>query len=206
MDEELAVISSGNYELQSGESYMTAEGVHYAIRNWFAKEHVPDHIANVILHQDAPLERMYDFYVDSGYLTKGVEGNSFIKAYTINLYHEYLRSLVHEKIQEEYQQFISDFKQRAPYDIPKIITEMTVKMQVYSLFRYDEIYDFSDRTLERLMTVENILDKVYKDSDLKNITTDGLADVEQMVIKNLLILTEETENLCHIEDEDYEMG
>lgn len=206
MDEELAVIAKGDYDLCSGENYMTAESIHYAIRNWFTTEQVPDHIVNVMIHQDTPLERMYDFYVDSGFLRKDVEGNSFIKAYITNLYHDYLRSIVHEKVQGEYQQFILDFKQRPPYDMPKMITEMTVKMQIYSLFRYDDSFEFSDRKLEQFIAVENILEKVYKDSNLKNIATEELANVEQIVISSLLKLANESENLCQIEDEDYEMG
>jgi hypothetical protein len=67
MNKELAVISDGNYDLRSGENYMTAESVHYAIRKWFLQEHIPEHIAGLMADLDEPLERMYDFYVDSGY-------------------------------------------------------------------------------------------------------------------------------------------
>lgn len=205
MDKELAIISDGNYDLRSGENYMTAESVHYDIRKWFLEEYIPEHIAGLMANQDEPLERMYDFYVDSGYLTKEVDHKRFIKNYTTCLYHEHLRSILHDKVEREYQQFIEAFKQKSPYDISKLITEMTVKMQVYSIFRYDDQFDFSDRCFEKLIPIENILDKVYKASELKSVSTNDLEVVEKEVINSLMNLARNTEEIQTIEDDGYEM-
>lgn len=205
MNKELAVISDGNYDLRSGENYMTAESVHYAIRKWFLEEHIPEHIAGLMADLDEPLERMYDFYVDLGYLTKEVDGKSFIKDYMKCLYHEHLRSILHEKVEKEYQQFIEEFKQKSPYDMPKLITQMTVKMQVYSIFRYDDQFDFTERCFENLIPIENILDKVYKASELKSVSTNDLGIVEEEVINNLINLARTTEEIQAGEDDGYEM-
>jgi len=205
MEKELAVISDGNYDLRSGESYMTAESVHYAIRKWFLEEHIPDHIAGLMANQDVPLERMYDFYVDSGYLTKEVDGKCFIKEYTICVYHEHLRSILHEKVEKEYQKFIEKFKQKSPYDMPNLITEMTVKMQTYSIFRYDDQFDFTERCFENLISIENILAKVYKASELKSVSTNDLGIVENEVINSLINLARTTEEIQSVKDDGYEM-
>lgn len=205
MNKELAVISDGNYDLRSGENYMIAESIHYAIRKWFLEEHIPDHIAGLMANQDEPLERMYDFYVDSGYLTKEVDHKRFIKGYTTCLYYEHLKSILHEKVEREYQQFIEEFKQKSPYDMPKLITEMTVKMQVYSIFRYDDQFDFAERCFENLIPIENILDKVYKASELKSVSTNDLGIVEKEVINSLVNLARTTEEIQAGEDDGYEM-
>lgn len=205
MNKELAVISDGNYDLRSGENYMTAESVHYAIREWFLEEHIPEHIAGLMADLDEPLERMYDFYVDSGYLTREVEGKCFIKDYITGLYHEHLRSILHDKVEREYQQFIEAFKQRSLYDMPKLITEMTVKMQIYSIFRYDDQFDFSERCFENLIPIEDILDKVYKASELKSVSTIDLGIVEKEVINGLMDLARTIEGIQAVEDDGYEM-
>lgn len=205
MNKELAVISDGNYDLRSGENYMTAESVHYAIRKWFLEEYIPEHIAGLMADLDEPLERMYDFYVDSGYLTKEVDGKCFIMDYMTCFYNEHLRSVLHEKVEKEYQQFIEDFKQKSPYDMAKLITEMTVKMQVYSIFRYDDQFVFSERCFENLIPIENILDKVYKASELKSVSTNDLGIVEEEVINSLMNLARTKEEFQAVEDEGYEM-
>lgn len=205
MNKELAVISDGNYDLRSGENYMTAESVHYAIRKWFLEEHIPEHIAGLMVNQDEPLERMYDFYVDSGYLTKEVDGKCFIMDYMTYFYHEHLRSILNEKVEREYQQFIEEFKQKSPYDMPKLITEMTVKMQTYSIFRYDDQFDFTERCFENLIPIENILDKIYKASELKSVSTNDLGIVEKEVINSLMDLARTTEEIQAGEDDGYEM-
>lgn len=205
INKELVVISDGNYDLRSGENYMTAESVHYAIRKWFLEEYIPEHIAGLMADLDEPLERMYDFYVDSGYLTKEVDGKCFIKDYMICLYHEHLRSILHEKVEKEYQQFIEEFKQKSPYDMPKLITEMTVKMQTYSIFRYDDQFDFTERCFENLIPIENILDKVYEASELKSVSTNDLEIVEEEIINNLINLARTTEEIQAGEDDGYEM-
>jgi hypothetical protein len=205
MDKELTVISDGNYDLRSGESYMTAESIHYAIRKWFLEEHIPEHIAGLMADLDEPLERMYDFYVDSGYLTKQVDGKCFIKDYITCLYHENLRSILHEKVEKEYQQFIEEFKQKSPYDMPKLITEMTVKMQIYSIFRYDDQFDFTERCFENLIPIECILDKVYKATELKSVSTNDLGIVEKEVINSLMDLARTTDGIQAVEDDGYEM-
>lgn len=205
MDKELAIISDGNYDLRSGENYMITESIHYAIRKWFLEEHIPEHIAGLMVNQDEPLERMYDFYVDSGYLTKEVDGKCFIMDYMTCFYHEHLRSILHEKVEREYQQFIEEFKQKSPYDMPKLITEMTVKMQTYSIFRYDDQFDFTERYFENLIPIENILDKVYKATELKSVSTNDLGIVEKEVINSLIDLARTTEENQIVEDDGYEM-
>jgi hypothetical protein len=205
MNKELAVISDGNYDLRSGENYMTAESVHYAIRKWFLQEHIPEHIAGLMADLDEPLERMYDFYVDSGYFIKEVDHKRFIKDYVTCFYHEHLRSILHEKVEKEYQQFIEDFKQKSPYDMAKLITEMTVKMQIYSIFRYDDQFDFTERCFENLIPIENILDKIYKASELKSVSTNDLGIVEKEVINSLMDLARTTEEIQAGEDDGYEM-
>lgn len=205
MDKELLVIADGDYDLRSGENYMTAEGVHHAIRKWFLEEYIPEHIARLMANQDEPLERMYEFYVDSGYLTKGAEHKRFIKDYMKSLYHEHLRHILHEKVDREYQQFIELFKQKSPYDMPKLITEMTVKMQILSIFRYDDQFDFSDSCFEKLIPIENILDKVYKASELKCVSTINLEIVEKDVINSLIKLAGIAEEIHVAEDDGYEM-
>jgi hypothetical protein len=205
MHKELAVISEGNYDLRSGENYMTAESTHYDISKWFMEEHIPEHIAELMAVQDDPLERMYDFYVDSGYLTKEVNSKRFIKDYMTSLHHEHLRSILYEKVEREYQQFINAFKHKSPYDMSKLIIEMTVKMQVYSIFRYDDQYDFDERCFEKLIPIENILNKVYRASEFKSVSTNDLANVEEKVINKLIELVSITEEIQTTEDEDYEM-
>jgi hypothetical protein len=134
-----------------------------------------------------------------------VDGKCFIKDYMTCLYHEHLRGILHDKVEREYQQFIEEFKQKSPYDMPKLITEITVKMQIYSIFRYDDQFDFSERCFENLIPIENILDKVYKASELKSISTNDLGIVEKEVINSLMDLARTTEEIQAGEDDGYEM-
>jgi len=89
--------------------------------------------------------------------------------------------------------------------MPKLITEMTVKMQIYSIFRYDDQFDFSERCFENLIPIENILDKVYKASELKSVSTNDLGIVEEEVINNVINLARTTEEIQAGEDDGYEM-
>ena len=89
--------------------------------------------------------------------------------------------------------------------MPKLITEMTVKMQIYSIFRYDDQFDFSERCFENLIPIENILDKVYKASELKSVSTNDLGIVEEEVINSLMDLARTTEEIQAGEDNGYEM-
>ncbi len=205
MDKELELIAKGNYELRSGESFMTAESAHYAIRQWFLEEHIPEHIAGLMVNQEEPLERMYEFYVDSACLTKEVEGKHFFKDYMTWLYNDHLRNSLHDKVEKEYQNFIEEFKKKPPYNIPKLMTEMTVKMQVYSLFRYNDPCDFTEKCLENLCSIENILDKVYKATNLENLARDDLECLEENLIHCLLHISTRSADSQELEENGYEM-
>jgi len=139
---------------------MVAESVHSNLRKSFKDVFIPDHILNYIMEQKNPLEKMYDFYVDSGYLKVEMAGHQFCREYAKHVEYETVKNQLHSKIKEEYRQFVELLKERPPYDIPKLISEMTIKMQIFSMIRYDDCFSVED--MLALQGVDKLLEKGFQ--------------------------------------------
>ncbi len=203
MDQELAIISAGDYDLKSGESYMTAQSVHNSLRNWFSVVEFDEAILSIMLEQNEPLERMYDFYVDSGYLINAVDGLAFCQHYAGYLEQEHLSKMINEKIQDEYNQFLEGLKTRPPLDVPKLTSEFTLKADALGLFRYDHC--FNSKELKLLHGIPNLLDRIYEKSVNKTITATDMNEVGKIVIESVVLIMVEYKVQIEVEDEELEV-
>ena len=203
MDQELAIISAGDYNLKSGESYMTAQSVHNSLRNWFSAVEFDDAILQIMLEKNEPLERMYDFYVDSGYLINAADRLTFCQQYARCLEQEHLSEMMNEKVQDEYNQFLEGLKTRPPLNIPKLSSEFTLKAVVLGLFRYD--YCFNSKELKLLHGIPNLLDRIYEKSVNKTITATDMNEVGKIVIESVVLIMAEYKVQIEVEDEELEV-
>ncbi|MFT9493885.1 DUF3848 domain-containing protein [Anaerosolibacter sp.] len=203
MDQELSIISAGDYDLRSGEGYMTVQSVHNSLRNWFSVVEFDETILQIMLEKKEPLEDMYDFYVDSGYLINAVDGMAFCQEYARYLEQEHLSELINEKIQDEYNQFLEGLKIRPPLDVPKLSSEFTLKTDVLGLFRYDHC--FNSKELKLLHGIPNLLDKIYEKSASKTTTATDMNEVGKIVIESVVLIMAEYKVHVEVEDEELEV-
>jgi len=160
MQEELDCAHQGIIEPVAGESYMTVQYVYQMLKNSFEKASIPDHILDIFLLQDFPLSKFYDFFVDHDCFKTSVNWEQLSRDYAIYREKEFIIEQLHDKVQSEYQTFMKRVVDIAPYQIGSLITEISFKMQGFSIFRYQECFNKEDMNL--LQGVEGILDKAYK--------------------------------------------
>lgn len=202
MDQELNRIAEGNYDLSAGESYQTAQLVHSMLRKLFSETFVPDHILDLVAEQENPLEKMYDYYLDSGYLIKGIDENVFCKEYLLYVEYNAINSKVKQKIEVEYKQFLELLKDRPPIDIQKLVSEVTLKMQIYSMFRYDDCCNTED--LEILFGVENLLDKAFRGYNGESLVPTDTNYLWAVTMEQLDKIISDERHIQEVEDEELE--
>ena len=142
---------------------LTIQSVYQKLKDSFVETFIPEHILDVLLEDVYPLNKYYDYFFNEGDLRIGVEWNKLCKAYA--LYREYVvvDEKLHDKIQEEYKLFMTRVVDMTPYKMGKIVTEIAIKMQVFSIFRYQDLFSMDD--LKVLQNVDNLLDKIYEKHD-----------------------------------------
>lgn len=76
---------------------------------------------------------------------------------------EFVEEQLHEKVQAEYKEFMTRVVEMAPLKMGKLITEIALKMQTFSIFRYQDCFSMDD--MKQLQNVENLLDRMYEKHD-----------------------------------------
>jgi hypothetical protein len=114
----------------------------------------------MLISRGFPLADYYDYYHDNGYLQKEADRLQITREYVMYRECEYVEEKLHEKVQAEYKEFMTKVVDMTPYKMGKLLTEIALKMQVFSIFRYQDCFSMDDMKL--LQEVDNLLDRVYE--------------------------------------------
>jgi len=159
-----------NVEPIAGESYMTVQYVYHKLKESFENTFIPEHILDILDEQGFPLGDYYDYYIDQGYLRKEVDWSQITREYVMYKECEFVEEQLHEKVQAEYKEFMTKVMEMAPLKMGKLLTEIALKMQTFSIFRYQDCFSMDDMKL--LQNVDNLLDRMYKKHDGTVISAD----------------------------------
>jgi hypothetical protein len=163
MQEELDHAHQGIVEPVAGESYLTVQNVYQKLRDSFEKVSIPEHILDIFMLQDFPLSKFYDYFVDHDCFKKTVDWEQLCRKYAMYRETEFVEERLHEKVEAEYKKFMTKVVDLAPYKIGPQLTEIAIKMQVFSIFRYQDCFSIDDMKL--LQEVDDLLDKAFKKHD-----------------------------------------
>jgi hypothetical protein len=163
MQEELDNAHQGIVEPISGESYMTVQFVYQMLKNSFEKTFIPEHILDILVTQDFPLSKFYDYFHDNDLFKKDVNWDTISRDYALYRECEYVEERLHEKVQAEYKEYMKKVVDLTPYKMGPLLTEIAIKMQVFSIFRYQDCFSMEDMKL--LQEVDDLLDKTFKKHD-----------------------------------------
>lgn len=163
MQEELDNAHKGLVEPIGGESYMTVQFVYQTLRNSFEKTAIPEYILDIFMLQDFPLSMFYDYFIDHDCFKKTIDWEQLCREYAIYRECEFVEEKLHEKVQSEYKEFMTKVVDLAPYKIGPQLTEIGIKMQIFSIFRYQDCFSMDDMKL--LQDVDDLLDKAFKKND-----------------------------------------
>jgi hypothetical protein len=163
MQFELDYANKCNVEPVAGESYMTVQYVYHKLKESFESTFIPDHILEILDEQGFPLGDYYDYYIDQGYLRKDVDWSQITREYVMYKECEFVEEQLHEKVQAEYKAFMTKVVDMTPLKMGKLLTEIALKMQTFSIFRYQDCFSMDDMKL--LQEVDNLLDRMYVKHD-----------------------------------------
>lgn len=170
MQFELDYADKCNVEPIAGESYMTVQYVYHKLKESFEATFIPEHILDIFEEQGFPLGDYYDYYIDQGYLQKDVDWSQITREYAIYKECEFVEEKLHEKVQTEYRDFMTKVVDMSPLKMGKLMTEIALKMQTFSIFRYQDCFSMNDMKL--LQNVDNLLDRMYEKHDESIIPAD----------------------------------
>jgi len=88
-----------------------------------------------------------------------VDWDTISREYAIYRECEVVEEQLHDKVEKEYKAFMETIIDLAPYQMGQLISEISFKMQVFSIFRYQDCYSVED--MKVLKGVEGLLDKAY---------------------------------------------
>jgi len=159
MQVELDNAHNGNVEPIAGEDYMTVENVYYMMKTTFEKVFIPEHVLDIFMLQEFPLSKFYDYFADHDGFRHEVDWEQFCREYSIYRECEYVEERLHRKVEAEYKTFMEAQVDKAPYNLEKAISEISFKMQVFSIFRYKGCFGMGDMRV--LQEVDNLMDKTY---------------------------------------------
>lgn len=160
MQEELDHAHQGIVEPVAGESYMTVQYVYQKLKDSFEKTYIPEHILDVFMVQDFPLSKYYDYFIDQDYFRTEVDWNQISREYATYRETEFVEERLHDKVEAEYKEFMSKVVDLAPYSISKLLSEISFKIQVFSIFRYQDCFGIED--MKALQKVDGLLDKAFE--------------------------------------------
>lgn len=169
MQEELDNAHQGIVEPVAGESYLTVQYVYQKLRDSFEEIFIPEHILDIFMLQDFPLSKFYDYFVDHDYFKTTVDWEQLCREYATYRETEFVEESLHDKVEAEYKNFMSKVVDMAPYKMSKLISEISFKMQVFSIFRYQDCFGIDD--MKVLQKVDGLLDKVYAKYDGDDLST-----------------------------------
>lgn len=170
MQEELDHAHKGIIEPVAGESYYTIQYVYQKLKDSFEETFIPEHIVDIFMEQDFPLNKYYDFFVDHDYFKIEVDWSQLTREYALYRECEYVEEKLHEKVQDEYKAFMTKVVDMAPLKVGKLLTEIALKMQTFSIFRYQDCFSMDDMKL--LQEVDHLLDRMYEKHDESVIPAD----------------------------------
>ncbi len=163
MQEELDRAHKGIIEPVAGESYYTIQYVYQKLKDSFEHTFIPEHIVDILMEQDFPLSKFYDFFVDHDYYRTEVNWTKLTREYALYRECEFVEERLHEKVQAEYKAFMTKVVELTPYKMGNLMTEIALKMQTFSIFRYQDCFSMEDMKL--LQEVDNLLDRMYEKHD-----------------------------------------
>lgn len=163
MQFELDYADKCNVEPIAGESYMTVQDVYHKLKESFENTFIPEHILDILDEQGFPLGDYYDYYIDQGYLQKDVDWSQITREYVMYRECEFVEEQLHDKVQAEYKEFMTKVVDMAPLKMGKMLTEIALKMQTFSIFRYQDCFNMDDMKL--LQGVDSLLDRMYEKHD-----------------------------------------
>lgn len=163
MEDELEHANKGIVEPIAGESYMTLQYVYQMLKTSFEKTFIPEHILDIFVTQELPLSKFYDYFIDNDSFQKEIDWEGLCREYAIYRECEYVEERLHEKVQEEYKEYMKKVVDLTPYKIGPLLTEIAIKMQVFSIFRYQDCFSMDD--MKVLQEVDDLLDVTYKKYD-----------------------------------------
>jgi hypothetical protein len=157
-------------EMVSDDIGMTIQSVYHNFMKAFEEMPIPEHILKIINEDDSPLNTFYDYFFNDGDVRIGSDWNKICRDYAIYREEEVLEEKLHDKVEVEYRKFMRKVTNMSPYKTGKIITEIALKMQAFSIVRYQEL--FSKEDVEILLETDNVLDKMYQKHDGRLIPMD----------------------------------
>jgi hypothetical protein len=163
MQDELDNAHQGIVEPIAGESYMTVQFVYQMLKNSFEKTFIPEHILDIFVTQDFPLSSFYDYFHDNDLFKNDVNWDTISRDYAIYRECENVEERLHEKVKAEYKEYMKKVVDLTPYKMGPLLTEIAIKMQVFSIFRYQDCFSMEDMKL--LQEVDDLLDKTFKKHD-----------------------------------------
>lgn len=202
MDQELIEIAEGNYDLKYGENYMAAQNLHFALRQAFAGVSVQARVLLMMHAQEKPLERLYDFYVDSGYLEKTAYYREVCEEYVVWLAMQDLNSRIYSKLLMEYGSFLDELKNRIPFDIMLTVREVTFKTGILSYFRYE--CNLERVKLDALMGMDNIMNRLYEKARKIPVMPVDYYVLHKIVAESIERILDEINAAQEVEDEELE--
>lgn len=150
-------------EMVSDDIGMTIQSVYHNFMKAFEEMSIPEHILKIIHEDDSPLNTFYDYFFNDGDVRMGSDWNKICRDYAIYRDEEVLEEKLHDKVEVEYRKFMRKVTNMSPYKTGKTITEIALKMQAFSIVRYQEL--FSKEDVEVLLGTDDILDKMYQKHD-----------------------------------------
>jgi len=163
MQDELDNAHQGVVEPIAGESYMTVQFVYQMLKKSFEDTFIPEHILDIFVTHDFPLSQFYDYFHDNDLFKKDVNWDTISRDYAIYRECEHVEEKLHEKVQAEYKEYMKKVVDLTPYKMGPLLTEIAIKMQVFSIFRYQDCFSMEDMKL--LQEVDDLLDKTFKKHD-----------------------------------------
>lgn len=159
MQKELDCAHKGNIEVVAGENYYTAEYVYHKLKATFEDAVISEQMLKILVKDDFPLSKMYDFFADHDYFRKEVNWSNLMSEYCSYRELEFVSNQLHDKVEKEYISFMESNVSKIPYKISKLVTEIAVKMLIYNIFRYQDCFELGD--MKTLLGVEQLLEVAF---------------------------------------------
>lgn len=198
MEEELDRAKKLPVERVSENVNMSVQYVYENLKKSFEETYIPEHILEILSDHIYPLSRFYDYFFNEGDIRIGVDWNKMCKDYALYRECEVVEEKLHDKVEVEYRKFMESVVEMAPYKTGKIITEIALKMQAFSIFRYQDLFGMDDMKL--LQDVDKLLDKMFQKHDGRVIPMDDEHLVWAKAYDYLEKVVEDAKELIYTEE------
>ena len=170
MNMELEEALQVKVELISGESLMTLQYAYGKLKESFEQAFIPDCILDIISSHEKPLFHYYEYFLDHDGYMKVMDWQTFAFQYAQDMESSFYEEKLHEKVQKEYKDFMTKMVDMSPYKVGKLVTEIGLKMEIYSIFRYKDCFRTDE--MMTLLEVDDLMGKAYEKHDNSFLPTD----------------------------------